>query len=469
MQSISPQERPAPRWLAGALIGLCTAQPLLDVLSFWTQTLGRATSVSLALRMLLLATILILAFILSDRKRAYWILCGVLALFWGAHMLACFRVGYASPVSDLTNFIRVAQLPIYTFALITLFRLAPRFPDVLEDACAINLYLIALITLVSVVTGTSMPTYAKFHIGWCGWFWLPNSQSAVLGVLTVISLLAAIRRERLTAAVLRCLVGFALLFLLGTRLAYAEIFGIAAGTCVSMALTRRRNVRALAVVVLCAVLCGGLYHQSPMYHNRQTFAASVSQQQQSVDTPDVSEQEKRDALYRKYQQVPVERFGLEKVEQAFHGSTDVSVVGDIRLTKLVYCRLLMAELPLSSRLFGFELEATHCQGAIFDAENDFHGVYYLYGLIGLALLVGFLLYFVGRALWRMARAPHRYLTLPVCAFGMAVIILLVNAYFSASVLRRPNASFYLSASLAALYCLTARDGGEPSEKGASAS
>ena len=52
MQSISPQERPAPRWLAGALIGLCTAQPLLDVLSFWTQTLGRATSVSLALRML---------------------------------------------------------------------------------------------------------------------------------------------------------------------------------------------------------------------------------------------------------------------------------------------------------------------------------------------------------------------------------------------------------------------------------
>ena len=69
----------------------------------------------------------------------------------------------------------------------------------------------------------------------------------------------------------------------------------------------------------------------------------------------------------------------------------------------------------------------------------------------------------------MARAPHRYLTLPLCAFGMAVIILLVNAYFSASVLRRPNASFYLSASLAALYCLTARDGGEPSEKGASAS
>ena len=110
-------------------------------------------------------------------------------------MLACRRVGYANPVSDLTNFIRVAQLPVYTFSLITLFRRTPHFPDVLEDACTINLYLIAAVTLVSVLTGTCMPTYAKFRIGWCGWFWLPNSQSAILGVLTVIALLAAVRRE----------------------------------------------------------------------------------------------------------------------------------------------------------------------------------------------------------------------------------------------------------------------------------
>ena len=70
---------------------------------------------------------------------------------------------------------------------------------------------------------------------------------------------------------------------------------------------------------------------------------------------------------------------------------------------------------------------------------------------------------------RMAREPRRYLTLPVCAFGMAAVILIVNAYFSASVLRRPNASFYLSAALAALYCLTAHDGADPSENEVSAS
>ena len=94
---------------------------------------------------------------------------------------------------------------------------------------------------------------------------------------------------------------------------------------------------------------------------------------------------------------------------------------------------------------------------------------FVYGLTGLVLLAGFLLFFAGRALWRMAREPRRYLTLPVCAFGMAAVILIVNAYFSASVLRRPNASFYLSAALAALYCLTAHDGAAPSEKEVSAS
>ena len=69
----------------------------------------------------------------------------------------------------------------------------------------------------------------------------------------------------------------------------------------------------------------------------------------------------------------------------------------------------------------------------------------------------------------MLREPGKACTLPVCAFGMAAVILIVNAYFSASVLRRPNASFYLSAALAALYCLTVRAGAAPREEGASAS
>ena len=40
------------------------------------------------------------------------------------------------------------------------------------------------------------------------------------------------------------------------------------------------------------------------------------------------------------------------------------------------------------------------------------------------------------------------------AFGISLVILLVFSYFTAGVLRRPNASFYLSTVLALVYYLT---------------
>ena len=50
MQSLSPQERACPHWLPGVLVGLCAAQPLLDVLSFWTQDLAWGSKLTLSLR-----------------------------------------------------------------------------------------------------------------------------------------------------------------------------------------------------------------------------------------------------------------------------------------------------------------------------------------------------------------------------------------------------------------------------------
>ena len=49
MQSLSPQERACPHWLPGVLISLCAAQPLLDVLSFWTQDLAWGSKLTLSL------------------------------------------------------------------------------------------------------------------------------------------------------------------------------------------------------------------------------------------------------------------------------------------------------------------------------------------------------------------------------------------------------------------------------------
>ena len=195
---------------------LILSQPVLDAVSYWAAEMQISSALTFGARMLILALTVLIAFVLSARKRDYFITAGILIVFWCAHMFACKRVGYADPVSDLTNYVRVAQLPIYTLALMTLLRRAGDIPTLIEKALAADLWIIAAISALAVLTGTNNPTYPKWEIGVSGWFALPNSQSAIYGVLTLVTVLSAVREKKPATAVLRCAVGFALLFLLGT-------------------------------------------------------------------------------------------------------------------------------------------------------------------------------------------------------------------------------------------------------------
>ena len=72
------------------------------------------------------------------------------------------------------------------------------------------------------------------------------------------------------------------------------------------------------------------------------------------------------------------------------------------------------------------------------------------------MMVAFLLFFGLRALLAVIRAPKRYFTLPMAAFAIAYGLGLIHAYYTASVLRRNNASFYLALVLAGLWYLSRR-------------
>ena len=446
---------------------LLLSQPVLDAVSFWAAEIRIGGALTLALRMLILAVTVLLSFLASDRKRAYLFTGAFLLVFWCAHTLVCRSVGYQDPVSDLTNYVRVAQIPLYTLSFITLAKQAENGREQIEKALTAVLALTACITLLAVLTGTNNPTYPKWDIGICAWFALPNSQSAIYGVLTMITVCSAVRRRKTALACACCAVGFALLFLLGTRLAYAEIFAIAVAVLLSMVLSHNMDRRLLLALLIFAVICAALFPLSPMTRNRQAYAESADIQQETADdtveqTPPPPQaydwlpdaEEPLDMLYRQYQPLMVRRFGLEPVKQAFGYTDDVQQLGSLRRCKIIFCRLAMQELPFASRLFGFELATTHYEDGIFDVENDFHGMYFLYGIVGLAALIVFLAYFAIRAIRRMLRDPAHYLTMPICAYGVSALFLIINAYFTASVFRRPNASVYLSITLAALWLLT---------------
>lgn len=476
MQSLSPQERGCPRWLPGALVALCAAQPLLDVLSFWTQGLAWGGKLTLALRLLLFLCVVLTGFVLSGHKRAYWITAAVCAVLYAAHVLACLRANEAftaaNLISDATNFIRVAQIPLFTIAFITFLRCCRQGFASFERGITIAFWIIAAVELLSALTGTDPYTYPGKHIGLRGWFYFANSQSAILSMLVPLTLCPALRSGNIRRWLPVAVVGFAELFCFATRLAYMSLFVTAIGTGIIWAITRRGDRKIYIALLLCAAVCAAAFPVSPMCQNQQAVAANAVRKQENIDR--LVAQGKAEFgdqgyayltyAYDEYLGGTVERYGLEATAEMYGYSTKAADITNVRTIRINYCRLMLNTEPLTSRLFGLSYDEMTYHGYCYDVENDFHGIIYLYGWAGLACLLAFLGYFLVIIVRALIRNARRYFTVEAGACGVALCTCLAHIYNTAGVLRRPNASFYLCLILAAIwYLIYIRDYDDPKE------
>lgn len=465
MQSLSPQERACPRWLPGVLIGLCAAQPLLDVLSFWTQDLAWGSKLTLSLRLLIFLGVMLTGFVLSERRRFYWIAAAVCAALYAGHVLACLRANApfttANLISDATNFIRFAQLPLFTIAFITFLRCCRQGFASLERGITIAFWIIAAVALLSALTGTNPYTYPDKRIGLCGWFYFANSQSAILSMLVPLALCPALRSGQIRRWLPIAVVGFVELFCFATRLAYMSLFVTAIGMVITLALTKRGSAKVCAVLLLCAAVCAAGYTVSPMHRNQQAVAANAVRKQENIDR--LVAQGKAEFgdqgyayltyAYDEYLSGTVERYGLEATAEMYGYSTKAAVITNVRTIKINYCRLMLNTEPLTSRLFGLSYDEMTYHGYCYDVENDVHGIAYLYGWAGLACLLAFLGYFLVIIVCALIRNARRYFTVEAGACGVALCTALAHIYNTAGVLRRPNASFYLCLILASIWYL----------------
>lgn len=476
MQSLSPQERGCPRWLPGALVALCAAQPLLDVLSFWTQDLAWGSKLTLALRLLLFLCVVLTGFVLSGHKRAYWITAAVCAVLYAAHVLACLRANEAftaaNLISDAANFIRVAQIPLFTIAFITFLRCCRQGFASFERGITIAFWIIAAVELLSALTGTDPYTYSGKHIGLRGWFYGASTQSAILSMLVPLTLCPALRSGNIRRWLPVAVVGFAELFCFATRLAYMSLFVTAIGTGIIWAITRRGDRKIYIALLLCAALCAAAFPVSPMRQNQQAVAANAVRKQENIDR--LVTQGKAEFgdqgyayltyAYDEYLGGTVERYGLEATAEMYGYSTKAADITNVRTIKINYCRLMLNTEPFTSRLFGLSYDEMTYHGYCYDVENDFHGITYLYGWAGLACLLAFLGYFLVIIVRALIRNARRYFTVEAGACGVALCTCLAHIYNTAGVLRRPNASFYLCLILAAIwYLIYIRDYDDPKE------
>lgn len=509
--------------LSGMVLALMVAQPAMDVASYFAAQYG-LTAITTLLRFGLLALVALLGLLLTDHKRAYLILYAAIAVFWAAHMLNCFRIGYISPVSDTGNLLRLLNFPLYALTFITVLKGRPQLRRVFYLGIFIAFLEIILFTALPWLTGHPIHTYEKIEVGVLGWFLIPSAQSAIIVLTAPLSIFAAYKSGKYPVYLLGVFLPVALMFVTGTKLDFYSIFIIGGAYIFLFLLRLGRKPRSyvlkytlpiFAVLLLTVVFRG----KSPMVvrNNMTAYSQNIygnmiadslensGADQETLDlihqggvTAKISSERQLENLRRTvlpiYSDTGVygfrtaelnARFGMYNVMEFFDYTDSPAVLSNTRQVKLNYAQLVWHEKDILTHFLGFEYSDFLLGNSIYDLENDFPGVFYCVGYIGIVLyMLIFALFFyeVFRALagniqragtlerenssgiaprWLRAfwRGLRDFLTLETGAVGMCFLLAMIAAQISGNVLRRPNVTIYFAVAAACLYSLTSSQPG----------
>ena len=457
---------------------LLILQPLLDIASYWTTRL-EITTITTLLRFAMLAVVCVYCFLLSDRKRAYWIAAGVIGAYWILHMAACFHAGYQDIVEDVGYFLRTIHLPVLTVCFITCFKKGKAVPEKIGRAFLINMGIMMLSVGLSYLTGTYHYTYDHYTTGLVGWVAVDNCQSAIVSLILPLMIWYTWKHCHKAVFAAAVVLGAAEMYFIGTRLAYTSIPLILAGMLIALLLNGEKRKYYYAVLALVLLIAVGTYKLAPTYQVRQYSGANTTQRQEWADISvsrskaaleekmgeklDEQDAEQNKALkvlilkdlYELYKPNFIQRFGLTKTVEAYHYSASAADMINLRLTKNTFAKLIWEESDFFTHLFGFEYSNMVYNDFVYDLENDFNAILYYYGYVGFAMYLAFFLYFLLLILKAILEDFRGTLTVEAFAVGITFVFLIGAAQLSGSVLRRPNVSIFLSLFMAYAYWLTA--------------
>lgn len=497
--------------LSGILLGLMVIQPLLDVLSFFVDKLG-LTAVTTLLRFGMLALVALLGFLITDRKRLYLILYSIIAVFWAAHMLNCFRTGYISPIDDAAHLLRLLSFPVYVLTFISALNGRPELRGRFYLGSFIALFEIALFTAIPWLIGQPEYTYSKLFLGVMGWFLIPNAQSCILALSAPLGIFAAYKSGKYPLYLLGLAVPVVLMFVTGTKLDFYSIFILCGAYIFLFAIQLgKKSLRYVLPLALLLVMTVVFKSQSPMavrdsmtnysqglYNNAISNSMTTSSTDQSalkaVQDNKVKErasserqlEKARRAVLPIYSDTGVygdrtvalnERFGMYNVMEVFGYTSSPGVLLNLRTMRVNYAKLAWQENDTLSHILGLEYSDFLLDGVVYDLENDFPSVFYSTGYLGFALYLLVLAVFFYQILRAFAgsvqeavlsdegRAPiswlrgfwrglRGFMTIEVGAVGICFLLALGAAQLSGYVLRRPNVAIYFAAAAACLYNIT---------------
>lgn len=461
------------------LAALLLVQPLLDVFSYF-MGLADATWITTALRTFLLVAVCVYGFALTESRRVYYGMAGVVGGFWVLHALNCLRLGYQDPVGDAAEYLKLVQFPLWALSFITFFRQKEKLNTQVIGMLAVNFGTILGIIALSYGVGHPVYTYEYpdrgVFIGVLGWFGVANSQSCILTLLLPPLLLWGLRTGKLWLFSLCCVGGFGLLYLTGTRLTYYGALLIGAGFLVLLLLRRRQLLFCipLGIAVVALLLCRDF---SPMAERQALTGNSYNVYQEKTEeimgedtgyVPKEGEEippeilEKITRVYTEIYNQPglydtilledlIQEFGLDKVMEEYNFATDPQTLYNARVKKVAAMHMKWEEKDLVTKLLGFEYKECYIGNAIYDPENDFPAVLYYYGYVGTALYFSPVIYLLVYSLVKLCKKWREILSIEFGVPAMMLALMLGGAQFSGQVLRKPSVTVYGSVAAALLF------------------
>lgn len=451
---------------------LLIAQPILDIIAFF-QYDNAIGSLAGYIRLVLMVVLPIYVLTITKKKKSFICLMAIIGVYCILHILNGFRVGYISIFEDVSYMAKVVQMPVLGISFIYCLK-SEKYENITSRAFYVNCFIIFATLVVAHLSGTAQYTYTDYEIGYLGWFANANSQSIIIISLIPMVLRFAIKKNNFLFFIFTSIFTAFLLLSNGTKAAYYAIFIIFGAYAFFLALEfllKRKdgmkfNAPVIAVFLLICVGSAFAYPYTPRYemdHVNDSARAKdqeemdkdldkIKHDQEGITVADIlADAELRRQVVALYEPLMnkemVDRFGAERVLEQYGWLPGSYEVADMRLKKVVYAQLLWDETDMLTKLVGFEF--TNIDG--FDMENDYPAIFYYYGYIGFGLYMLFFVYFV-------------YLILRKCivdfkgAFNSYNFALLLTlglqlglAQYSGAILRRPNASIYISVIVALIY------------------
>ena len=392
------------------MAALLVAQPLLDVLSYFMGQ-ADATWLTTALRTVLLFAVGVYGFSITENRRAYYAMYGVVGGLLGAAHAQLPAPGLPGPGGGRGGVPQAGAVPLVDPFLCHLLPPAPQPGLPGGGLLAVNVGLILLVIALSYAVGQPVYTYdypeRGVAIGILGWFGVANSQSSILTLLVPPLLLWGLRSQRLWQFCLCCLGGFGLLYFTGTRLTYYGLSSLAAhswrccccggSSCCSASPWRWRWLPWWPA--------GGF---PPWPSARPSPGDSYAIYQEKADailgedagyTHQPGEEvppellEKITRVYTEVYDQPgiygvtllsdlIDEFGLEAVMEQYNYATDPQTLYNTRVKKLTAMEMVWQKQDFLTRILGFEYAQCHVGSHIYGPGKRLSGAAVLLRLFG---------------------------------------------------------------------------------------